>query len=165
MIGAISALSRALSFTALCLAGAGLVAMTAILVWQVFARYVLNAAPAWSEQAALVILLYFVLLAAAVGVREGFHIGMTMGVDALPPRWAARAHVLSMMVVAGFGALLGINAAELATLTWTHVIPTLGLPRGVVYLPLAAAGWLIVFFACEHILATLRGRKVEPLWS
>lgn len=50
------------------IASAGLAIMTIVIAWQVFARYVLNDSPAWSESAALIIMLYFVLLAAAIGV-------------------------------------------------------------------------------------------------
>jgi TRAP-type C4-dicarboxylate transport system permease small subunit len=47
--------SRMISRATLMLAGVGLLAMTGIIGWQVFARYVLNASPAWAEQAALVL--------------------------------------------------------------------------------------------------------------
>ena len=49
-------------------ASLGLVIMTIVITWQVFGRYVLNASPVWSESVALITMLYFVLLAAAVGV-------------------------------------------------------------------------------------------------
>ena len=55
-------------------AAIGLVAMTLIAGWQVFGRYVLNSSPSWSEQAALTLMIWYVSLAAAAGVREGFHI-------------------------------------------------------------------------------------------
>lgn len=162
MIGAVS---RALSRASLAFAGLGLVAMTAIIGWQVFARYVLNAAPAWSEQAALLLMVYFVLFAAAAGVREGFHIRLTMAVDAAPRPLALGADIVAHLVVAAFGLALAVWGGELVARTWSHTIPTLGLPRGAAYLPLPIAGALIIFFSLEHILAVTRGRKVEPLWS
>ena len=48
-------------------AGAGLLLMTGIVAWQVFARYVLNASPAWAEQAALLLMIWYVFFAAAAG--------------------------------------------------------------------------------------------------
>ena len=52
----------------------GLLAMTAIISWQVFGRFVLNSSPSWTEQASLVLMIWYVMFAAAAGVHEGFHI-------------------------------------------------------------------------------------------
>jgi TRAP-type C4-dicarboxylate transport system permease small subunit len=158
-------ISKALSRASLACSVVGLLAVTGIILWQVVARYGLNAAPAWTEQAALFLMIYFVLFAAAVGVREGFHIRLTMLIDALPPLLAKALTILSHGVVAAFGVVLTIYGLELIDGTWAHDIPTLGLPRGAAYIPLPIAGVLIVFFSLEHILALLQNRKVEPLWN
>lgn len=160
----LSFISRMISRGTLMLAGMGLLVMTGIIGWQVFARYVLNASPAWAEQAALVLLVWYVLIAAAVGVREGFHIALTMGADALPERFHPMLRVTAMAVTLAFGAAMGVWGGELVGRVWSHDIPTLGLSRGVAYLPLPIAGWLIVFFALEHLIAEARGERVEPLW-
>jgi TRAP-type C4-dicarboxylate transport system permease small subunit len=161
----ITALSRVLSRASLAMAGFGLVAMTLIIGWQVFARYVLNAAPAWSEQAALFLLVHFVVFAAAAGVREGFHIRLTMVTDAMPRALAAPTAIVAHLVVGLFGIALAVWGGELVANTWSHTIPTLGLPRGLAYAPLPVAGGLIAFFTLEQILAVARGEEVEPLWS
>ena len=64
--------------------GTALVLMTIIITVQVFGRYVLNASPVWAEQAALLILIWCVFMAAAAGMREGFHIRISVMVDRLP---------------------------------------------------------------------------------
>ena len=38
-------------------------------------------------------------------------------------------------------------------------------PDGIDYLPLVIAGVLIVLFSIEHVVALLRGQKVEPAWN
>lgn len=165
MIGPISTVSRLLSRLALIAAGFGLIALVCLLGWQVFSRYVLGSSPTWSEQAALVVMISVIALASAAGVREGFHIGMTMAVDALPETAQKIAQVISFLVVAAFGIAFGIYGGELVRETWSHTIPSLGLPRGAAYLPLAASGWLITFFALEKAAAAATGRKIDPLWS
>lgn len=158
-------LSRLLSLSALYVSAAGLVAMTLIIGWQVFARYVLNAAPAWTEQAALLLMLYFILFAAAAGVREGFHIQLTLLQASLPERPRRALELACHAIVLLFGLAMAMGGVQLAAATWQHTIPALGLPRGVAYIPLAGAGALIALFSAEHIGARLRGRKVVPLWS
>lgn len=146
-------------------AGAGLLLITAIIAWQVFARYVLNASPAWAEQAALLLMIWYVLLAAAAGVREGFHIRIAVFADALPPR-ARRAIVILMHALVGaFGLAMAWFGAELARETWQHVIPTLGISRGFAYVPISIAGVLIAAWSVEHVVAVIRGTEIEGQWS
>lgn len=165
MLSILSVLSRWISRLTLAFAASGLVVMTAVIGWQVFARYVLKDSPAWAEAASLALMVWFILLAAAVGVREQFHIGMTAVTDALPPGLAKLTRALSLLIVGGFGAAMGVWGGELVMRTWHIEIATLGISRGFSYLPLPIAGWLIVFFSIEHLIAESRGGKVEPLWS
>jgi TRAP-type C4-dicarboxylate transport system permease small subunit len=139
------------------LAGLGLVAMTAIVAWQVFGRFILNSSPSWSEQAALTLMIWFVTLAAAVGVREGFHIRITAVEDMVNPAIRKAMQVLAELVVGGIGVAMLLWGGELVIRTWGHVIPSLGLSRGFAYLGLPLAGGLIALFALERILKTLAG--------
>ena len=165
ILAVIAFISRWISHATLAFAALGLIVMTGIIGWSVFARYVLGDAPAWAEQAALLLMVWFVLLAAAVGVREQFHLGMTAATDAMPEAARKISRMVALLAVAGFGAAMGIWGGELVVRTWAFDIPTLGVPRGAAYLPLPIAGWLSVLFALEHLITEARGRKVEPLWS
>tara|TARA_R110000868_G_scaffold101630_2_gene279684 strand:- start:2994 stop:3512 length:519 start_codon:yes stop_codon:yes gene_type:complete len=129
----------------------GLLAMSAIIGWQVFARYVLNASPSWSEQASLVLMIWFVSFAAAAGVHEGFHIRMSAFADSLPAPWPSIFRRISSAVIVLVGIAMAVWGGELIWRTWSHVIPTLGLPRGVAYLPLPISGALMSIFALEDV--------------
>lgn len=159
------ALSKFLSRASLTFSAIGLIGMTLIIGWQVFARYVLNSAPAWTEQAALYLMLWFILFAAAAGVREGFHIRISILQDSLNGRASTILKVACHLIVLIFGAFMAWSGLGLVAETWEHDIPTLGLPRGSAYIPIVGAGVLIVFFALEQILADLRSEEVEPLWN
>jgi TRAP-type C4-dicarboxylate transport system permease small subunit len=165
MLASLAFVSRWISRGTLAFAAFGLIVMTGIIGWSVFARYVLGDAPAWAEQAALLLMVWFVLLAAAVGVREQFHLGMTAATDAMPASVRRVSRIVALLCIAGFGAAMGVWGGELVARTWAFDIPTLGVPRGAAYLPLPIAGWLSVLFAVEHLITEARGRKVEPLWS
>lgn len=138
-------------------AGAGLAAMTAIVAWQVFGRYVLGSSPSWSEQAALTLMIWFVTLAAAAGVREGFHIRITALEDLAGPRSRRAMRVLAELVVGAIGVGMALWGGELVVRTWGHVIPSLGLSRGLAYLGLPLAGALIALFALERVLEEWHG--------
>ena len=146
-------------------AGVGLILMTLIIAWQVFARYVLNASPAWGEQAALLLMIWYVMFAAAAGVREGFHIRITVFADSLPERPKRVINLVAHAIVGLFGLAMAWWGVELVRETWQHVIPTLGLSRGIAYIPIAASGVLIFGFALEHVIADIREREVTKLWN
>jgi TRAP-type C4-dicarboxylate transport system permease small subunit len=158
-------LSATISQFARWFAGAGLIIMTLIVSWQVFARYVLNASPAWAEQAALLLMIWYVMFAAAAGVREGFHIRIAVLEDALSGSARRLVRVVAHTVVALFGVAMAVWGCELVAATWEHVIPTLGLPRGVAYIPIPITGVLIFFFSVEHIAALFRQSEVKPTWN
>lgn len=158
-------ISALLSNVARWISGFGLLLMALIIGWQVFARYVLNDSPAWSEQAALLLMIWYVMLAAAAGVREDFHIRISVFADAFPGAAGKAVRILAHSVVGLFGAGMVIWGTELAVTTWSHTIPTLALPRGVAYIPIPLSGLLIIGFSIERILAEARNREVTRTWS
>ncbi|MEO0972210.1 MAG: TRAP transporter small permease [Pseudomonadota bacterium] len=157
--------NRRASVLAKWIASIGLWVMTAIVALQVFARYVLNNSLAWAEQAALLLMIWYVFIAAAAGVREGFHIRIATFADKLPLAARRPVRVFAHAVVIAFGMAMVVFGVELASATWQHVIPTLGVPRGVAYLPISLSGALIAAFASEQLIAELRGREVRTAWN
>jgi TRAP-type C4-dicarboxylate transport system permease small subunit len=158
-------LSERISLVTRWFACVGLLIMTAIIGWQVFARYVLNQSPAWAEQAALLLMIWYVMFAAAAGVREGFHIRIGVVESALPPGPRKVVRIVAHLLVGLFGAAMAFWGTELVAATWQHAIPTLGLPRGVAYIPIPASGLLILGFSLEHVVAEWRGREVRKAWN
>ncbi len=132
-------------------AATGLVAMTIIIGWQVIGRFVLGSSPSWSEQAAQVLMIWFAFLAAAAGVREGFHIRIVALEEAASPRIRRLMQLSASLVVAGCGLAMLILGGELVMRTWEHTIPSLGMSRGFAYLGLPISGALIVLFEIERM--------------
>lgn len=139
----------------------GLVLMTAIVGWQVFGRYVLNSTPSWSEEAALTLMIWFVSLAAAAGVRQGFHIRIVAVEDAVPPAVRKAMQLASNLVVAACGLAMLVWGGELVVLTWDHVIPSLGISRGLAYLGLPISGALMALYAVERALEVLYPKPLK----
>src|SRR5262245_57073274 len=75
-----------LSAGAIAIAGSALVGMAIVEVWQVFARYVLNNSPSWTEPLALLLMTTAMMFGAAAGVRANRHFGFFIVVEhARPP--------------------------------------------------------------------------------
>ena len=143
---------------------AGLLTIVGIVFYQVFGRYVLNSSPTWTENLALVLVLYVTLIAAAVGVRDAGHIGMESLVALAPEHVRNRIELVIHALVALFGVAMAYNGAVLGLSVADYKIANLGISEGLRYLPLALSGVLIVLFSVEHIIALLRGREVLPAW-
>jgi TRAP-type C4-dicarboxylate transport system permease small subunit len=70
-------------------AGVCLVVITIIIPWGVFTRYVLNVGSSWPEPMAVLLMIWFSFMSAAVCYREGLHIGVKVVPDALGGRRAS----------------------------------------------------------------------------
>ena len=59
-------------------AGFCLVAITLMIPWGVFTRYVLNSASSWPEPMAVLLMIWFSFLSASLCYRENLHIGVAV---------------------------------------------------------------------------------------
>jgi len=151
----VSAALAVLSRVVIGIAGLALVAMTGVVAWGVFGRFVLNDTPAWAEASALLLMAWVILGAAAVGVREGFHMGFETLRDVLPAPVARLFKVLSDLTITLFGAAMCWYGSDLALTVWDATLPTLGLPGTVEYLPVTLGGLIIALFGLERLFAHL----------
>ena len=163
---ALAAVARVLSkvsTASLYLAGAGLVAMSLIVFWQVFLRYVLNWGQAWTELSSIMIMGWFIFLGAAVGVRENFHLGFDILLYVLPKGSKKVLRTISDLVVLSFAIGMIYYGATLMRLQWAEVMPSLGISGAFRYLPLTAGGVLIALFSLERIVLRWAGIDIDSV--
>ncbi len=156
---ALRKLSGLLAQMALWLSAVGLVGMTLAVSWQVFGRYVLNSTPTWTEALSIQLMGWFILLGAAVGVRESYHLGFDILRIAFPGLPARIMALISHLVVLAFGLAMTWYGWDLVVGTWSATIPILGWPGGVDFMPLLGGGVLISFFTLEHLYNLAAGRE------
>jgi TRAP-type C4-dicarboxylate transport system permease small subunit len=159
----LSQFAARLSLLSLLLAGAGLVAMTVIVAWTVFGRYILNATPTWGEPVSLFLMLWFILLGGAVGVREMDHMGFDVGLHYAQGRWKSGLVIVNESLVAFFGLAMVIYGWQLADKVWSDRLPMIGISKGWDYVPLIAGGALVALFSIEKLLLVITGQSREPM--
>jgi TRAP-type C4-dicarboxylate transport system permease small subunit len=137
--------------------------MTLFVGYQVFGRYVLNESPSWTEPASLLLMSWFILLGAAVGVREGVHLGFESALHAAPRPLRRLMLGITEVLVIGFGACMSWYGVQLAAETWNSNMAGLSIPQGMDYLPLAFGGALIAIFALEKLVLLLVEDQEVPL--
>ncbi|WP_422387367.1 TRAP transporter small permease [Agrobacterium vaccinii] len=152
-----------LNTAVLYVAGVGLVAMTAIVAWQVFCRYILNDSPSWTEPGAVILMSWFIFLGAAVGVRENNHMGFDVLLYVLPPSGKKWLRMISDLVIFVFGIGMIWYGANLVGLTANTTMPALGISGAWDYVPLVGGGILITLFALERIIARAIGAPIDDV--
>jgi TRAP-type C4-dicarboxylate transport system permease small subunit len=136
------------------IASASLVGMALVEGWQVFARYVLNNSPSWTEPVALLLMSTVMMLGAAVGTRNDAHFGFFIAVDAAPPSLRRMLLSIARLIAAAIGLLLAIWAGELLLDSWSVPMAGAPLPQGLVFLPFSVGGALIAVFAIERLIVS-----------
>lgn len=160
----LTSLNARLSRWALYVAVAALLGIVAVVFYGVVMRYVFHNAPPWMEQVALILVITVAMSAASVTVREDGHIGMDSLVIILPESVQKVIGVIVGLLTITFGVVLFWGSLEMAMAVDDNLIPTLGIPESVRYLPCIIAGVLIVLFSIEQLIAMTTGKEVVKSW-
>lgn len=134
--------------------------MMSALLFQVFARYVLGRASSWTEELALFLFTWIVLLAMSACVREGAHVRLVLVLDVAPPRlrvWWER--VLDFAAL-GFGLAFAWSGASYVEATLGQVSAAVRYPIEWLHASAPVAGGLVALHALARLLAP--ARRVIP---
>jgi TRAP-type C4-dicarboxylate transport system permease small subunit len=143
-----------LANAALALAGLALVGVAIVEGWQVFARYVLNDSPSWTEPVALLLMSTTMMCGAAVGVRSNRHFGFFILSEMASPPMRRGLTIFVQAIIALVGVLFVGAGIHLIAESWDFSMAGAPLPQGIVYLPICIGGALIVVFSIERIVLT-----------
>ncbi len=135
-----------------------LLAMVAIVAYHIFSRYVLAESPAWANELAQVLTIYFSLLGAAYAYRCDLHIGMQLVRDRFAGGVRRVYDLLLDVAVGGFGLAMVWWGGELVGRMTGQTLPGTGLAVAWQYLPLPICGGLLAVFSAEKIIVGHRSR-------
>jgi TRAP-type C4-dicarboxylate transport system permease small subunit len=150
-----------LTRTALLLAGTSLLTIALVQAWQVYARYVLNDSPGWTEPVALLLMNTAMMCGAAIGVRRQQHFSFTLALDAAGPLLQLALRALAQLVIAAIGIALAWGGARLLRDDWATSMAGAAIPEGLRYAPLCLGGVLMSLFALEQLALLLRAQPME----
>ncbi|HEN8713963.1 MULTISPECIES: TRAP transporter small permease [Pseudomonas] len=134
-------------------AGLSILAMSLIIPWGIFARYVLGTGSNWPEPVSILLMVVFTFVGAAASYRAGAHMAVGMITDRLPPlqrQLVALLVQLLMLMVCVFMTYYGI---KLCITTWNQSLASLpGVRVGMTYAPIPVGGVLTLIFVLEKLL-------------
>ena len=128
-------------------------------IWQVFTRFVLNNPSSWTEELAIMLLIWVSLLGASVGFQRFSHLGVDYFVKKLPARKRTINDFMVHLLVAFFAGYImvygGYRIVSM-TLLFEQRSAALGIKMGYVYLALPISGLFIVLFSVEMAIQKFR---------
>ncbi|MBO8140770.1 MAG: TRAP transporter small permease [Firmicutes bacterium] len=148
--------------------GAGVFGIMALLIIiQVFFRYVMQSSLSWSEEVAIYLFIWLVMLGASVGVRRGFHVSVRFVADRLPSGVARALRLaLGLLMLLFFGVLV-TEGFSLAQRISFQLSPAARIPIRWVYLSVPVSGALSFLHVVAHLMDDwfLSGEKTQAQMS
>jgi len=152
MLAAYSRLMDLVQRACMILSGFCLVVITIIIPWGVFTRYVLGIGSSWPEPMAVLLMIWFSFLAAAICYRENLHIGIGILPNALTGWPKILLGWLVEALMAGTNLFILIYGISLVRTTWYQAISDFPIvSAGMSYLPVPIGGAILLLFVVERL--------------
>jgi TRAP-type C4-dicarboxylate transport system permease small subunit len=133
-----------------------LAVMTALVVLQVFCRYILNSPLAWPEEAARLAMIWLAFLGASVALWRRRHIRIEGLVESLPP-------ALGLFVRRGIDSAVLLLLAVLAVQSWNLVLATRRQLTAALQLPVSYAYYSAIFLGMV-LMAVYQAMMIVRDW-
>ncbi len=128
--------------------------MVVVVTWQVFSRYAMGDPSPWTEEVALMLLVWIGLLGGVLAYREKAHLGLDLLPRKLAPAGRRRLSHFADICCGLFAVtVLVIGGSALVQLTSElgQTTAVLGIPMAWVYLVLPLSGLLISYYSVVSI--------------
>ena len=119
---------------------------------QVLLRYSFNVTLSWSEELSLGLFTWTVLLTAALGVREGFHVRMSLLIQRLPRGMRLLAERAIHFATTAVGCFLAWSGWRYFADTHGATSAAIGYPIELLHSSALVCGVLIALFALESLI-------------
>lgn len=139
---------------------AGLMFMVAIVFYQVVARYFFNRPPKWTEEIALVTMIWIAMLGAGIGLKNDIHMRVEVFLSVFPIKIQRIVEVAIMLLIGYFGIQMTRYTIIMVQRLPNRLAAT-GISVAWMYLPIAVCGVLIVACVALKIINQLMMLKGE----
>lgn len=130
---------------------------------EVFGRLLLHKSLMWSEEVALLLMVWTAFIAMAIGVEKGLHIAITLFFNMFPKKVQFVISKFNTCATIFFGYILVYYGIKLTQMTWNSTLPATQWPAGTAYSMMPVAGVFIIYFAVTDLfgLKKYRHSKIE----
>lgn len=128
---------------------------------EVFGRLLFHKSLMWSEEVALLLMVWTAFIAMAIGVEKGLHIAITIFFNMFPKKVQPVITKFNTCATIFFGWILLYYGIRLARMTWTSTLPATQWPAGTAYSMMPVAGIFIIYFALTDLLGLKKYRHLK----
>ena len=130
--------------------------MLVLLMTQVVMRYFLGSPPSWTEELAINLFTWLVLLFASVGIRNQFHVAL----DTIPDRFTKlkiSSDVVVSLLIAGFSFAMIYAGSLYVGETLSQKTAALQIPIATLYVSVPVSGAIIFLHCLARLLGLIMG--------
>jgi TRAP-type C4-dicarboxylate transport system permease small subunit len=115
--------------------------------------------PAWANELPLILIVWFGLMGAGIGVRDKAHLAVEFIVRGLPEAWKVFFFRLSYTLMLAFATVMTVAGMRLVIFTFVNqeTFPATKLPVGLCYLAIPLGGAFIFMHSLKHLLDLFSG--------
>lgn len=141
-----------------------IVAMGTLLLdvlWGVFSRYVIGKQGKWTEELAIILMVWVSLLGASVAFGAKAHLGVDYFIGKLDLEARRFNEIVVNLIIIGFAAAVMIYGGYVLvteTLASGQTLPAMGIKKGYVYMAVPVSGIFIIIFCLEAIAEIITGK-------
>lgn len=141
-----------------------LVLMTVLVFLTVVTRYVFSFTFGWSDEVALLFMVWFGFIGLAIGIRRSIHLSIEFVVNSLPPRYQSWIAKLNDVLEGLFGWFMLRYGTQLYHATKLTRLTATRWSRGLLFIMVPISGACILVYALASLLGLIR-RSSEDIDS
>lgn len=142
-----------------------LLTMTGVMFAQVIWRYLLQSPLVWSEELALLLMVWMTFLGSALMLERKEHVAIDLFVEWLPPALNRLAEVAGALVMLAFNCALTYGAFVIAETARESIMPGLKISGAWQYIGVLIGGGLLVLVSIEALVRAVRGTQAREKQS
>ena len=123
-----------------------LLAIVLIISAQVIARQLFQSSIRWSQEVALLLMVWMAFITCAVGVERNLHIGIELFFQFLPNAVQSIINMINRILVIFTGLCFLIYGTKQSISTAHSIMPSTGWPKSIMYIIIPLSGFFIIYF-------------------
>ena len=136
-----------------------LVLMVLVVCFTVVTRYFFSYTPSWSEETALLCMVWFGFLSMALGVRDDLHLSITVLDKLLPLPVMKLLALFKYVCTTGFGIFMMTQGWKMVKVGLMNKFPGLQITSAWLYSAVPVAGAAIILYSIEKFYDILLNRR------